>query len=267
MVASDMQRGPELPEHLRGTILVVDDEETILTVLKNLLSIRGHTAITALDTRQALSLYRNNSSFDAVLTDIRMPGPSGLELLEEIRRDNAELPVLVMTGYGEYQIAVDALRKGATDYLEKPFSADELFAALERSLDTYRLRKLNREYQQHLERMVTQRTAELAVSEERYRTLVENSSDIFYSLDSQGLVSFVNEGIRHTLGHEPRQLVGTDASSLVHPEDLPRCRWAIRERRRDERANQWVEVRFLTGNGRGKGEPPHRVLELKARGT
>ncbi|MFH1011435.1 MAG: PAS domain S-box protein [bacterium] len=267
MVASDSPPGPELPEHLRGMVLVVDDEETILTVLKNLLSIRGHTAMTALDTREALSLYRKNSSFDAVLTDIRMPGPSGLELLEEIRRDNTELPVLVMTGYGEYQIAVDALRKGATDYLEKPFSADELFAALERSLDTYRLRKLNREYQQHLERMVTQRAAELAVSEERYRTLVENSSDIFYSLDAHGLVSFVNEGIQHTLGYEPKQLVGTDALSLVHPEDLPQCHWNVRERRRDERADHWVEVRFLTSNGKGKGTPPHRVLEMKARGT
>jgi PAS domain S-box-containing protein len=267
MPEPSLQHGPDLPEHLRGTVLVVDDEETILTVLKNLLSIRGHTAVTAVNTPQALSLYRDGTRFDAVLTDIRMPGPSGLDLLEEIRHDNVELPVLVMTGYGEYQIAVEALRKGATDYLEKPFSADELFSALERCLDTYRLRKLNREYQQHLERMVTQRTAELVVSEERYRTLVENSSDIFYSLDDNGLFTFANEGIQHTLGHSPHHLIGTEALALVHPEDLPSCHWNVRERRRDERADRWVEIRFLTNNGKGKGTPPHRVLEVKARGT
>ena len=133
MFISDQIARPELPENLQGTVLVVDDEETILTVLKNLLTVRGHTAVTALDVQQALSLFRGDTTFDAVLTDIRMPGQTGLELLEKIRSSDVEMPVLVMTGYGEYQIAVDALRKGATDYLEKPFSADELFASLERS--------------------------------------------------------------------------------------------------------------------------------------
>ncbi|MBU1936692.1 response regulator, partial [bacterium] len=130
----------ELPEDMRGTLLVVDDEETILAVLKNLLALRGHNTITATNVPQALELYRTGPTFDAILTDIRMPGKTGLDLLGEIRRMDAELPILVMTGYGEYQIAVDALRKGATDYLEKPFSADELFAALERSLENSRLR-------------------------------------------------------------------------------------------------------------------------------
>ena len=257
---------PELPEDLRGTLLVVDDEETILAVLKNLLALRGHTTTTATNVQQALELYRNNPTFDAILTDIRMPGLTGLDLLGEIRRIDAELPILVMTGYGEYQIAVDALRKGATDYLEKPFSADELFAALERSLENARLRKSNRAYQYHLEQMVTLRTAELAASEERYRNLVENSSDIFYSLNTEGVFTFVNAGIHQTLGYNPRELIGQEACTLLHPEDMESRHWNVRERRRDERAEQWIEARFLTKNGEGKDALPHRVIELKAHG-
>jgi len=256
----------ELPEDMRGTLLVVDDEETILAVLKNLLALRGHNTITATNVPQALELYRTGPTFDAILTDIRMPGKTGLDLLGEIRRMDVELPILVMTGYGEYQIAVDALRKGATDYLEKPFSADELFAALERSLENSRLRKSNRNYQHHLEKMVTLRTAELAASEERYRNLVENSSDIFYSLNSEGKFTFVNEGIHHTLGYNPRDLIGQEVCMLLHPEDRESRCWNVRERRQDERAEQWIETRFLMKNGKGKGTPPHRVIELKAHG-
>jgi PAS domain S-box-containing protein len=267
MSASDHSDRSEPPENVRGTVLVVDDEDTILTVLKNLLTLRGHRAVTASDAQQALSLFGGDTAFDAILTDIRMPGQTGLDLLAEIRRSDAELPILVMTGYGEYQIAVDALRKGATDYLEKPFSADELFKSLERSLEIRRLRRLNRDYQQHLEQMVAQRTAELAVSEERYRALVENSSDIFYSLDNKGDFTFANEGIRRTLGYDPRELEGTAVCSLLHPDDLGPRSWNVRERRRDQRADRWVEVRFLTHNGKGKGIPPHRVLEVKARGV
>lgn len=267
MAASGQLPNLELTENLRGMVLVVDDEETILTILKNLLTLRGHQVMTASDVPQALSLYHQHIRIDAVLTDIRMPGQNGLDLLEKIRRGDSELPVLVMTGYGEYQIAVDALRKGATDYLEKPFSADELFSALERTLESSRLRKLNREYQQHLEQMISQRTAELAVSEERYRTLVENSSDIFYSLDTDGLLTFVNEGVRHTLGYNPQELLGKPIGALLHPEDLLSRAWNVRERRRSPRADHWTEVRFLAPNGKGQGVPSHRVLEVKARGT
>jgi PAS domain S-box-containing protein len=267
MAASDQLPYTELTDNLRGMVLVVDDEETILTVLQKLLLLRGHEVMTAGNVPQALSLYHEHKRFDAILTDIRMPGKTGLDLLAEIRCQDCELPVLMMTGFGEYQIAVDALRKGATDYLEKPFSADELFSSLERALESSRLRKSNREYQQHLEQMIVQRTAELAVSEERYRTLVENSSDIFYSLDTEGLLTFVNEGVRHTLGYNPQELLGTPISALVHPEELPMRAWNIRERRRNPRADRWTEVCFLAHNGRGKGVPSHRVLEVKARGS
>lgn len=266
MATSELNEKQELPEHFRGTILLVDDEESILTVLKNLLTLRGHTAVPATNIEQALSLFQSDTTFDAILTDIRMPGQTGLDLLAKIRESEPELPVLVMTGYGEYQIAVEALRKGATDYLEKPFSADELFSALERSLESHRLRRMNREYQLHLEQMVAQRTAELAASEERYRTLVENSSDIFYSLDTEGHFTFVNEGIRHTLGYLPKELIGETACSLLHPDDRESRGWNVQERRQDERANRWIEARFLTRNGRGKGTPPHRVFELRSHG-
>src|SRR3972149_238253 len=113
-------------------ILVADDEERIRMLLEAHLEASGYAVVLASDGAQALERLKNGA-FDAVITDMNMPGASGLEvILEARRRYGPNLPVIVITAYGSVQNAVEAMRDGATDYLEKPFDMADLRACLEK---------------------------------------------------------------------------------------------------------------------------------------
>lgn len=112
-------------------ILLVDDEEKSRIVLANLLRALGHQVTDCADGRVALELFSAHE-FHLVLTDIRMPHMSGLKLLQKIRELQQEIDVILFTGYGDMQTAIEALRLGAYDYLIKPINFQELVAATER---------------------------------------------------------------------------------------------------------------------------------------
>ncbi|MHC4992834.1 MAG: sigma-54-dependent transcriptional regulator [Planctomycetota bacterium] len=123
-------------------ILVVDDKDMMRDSVGTTLSRRGHTVIGAAAGTQALEKLRSRS-IDAVVTDLQMPGMSGLELLGEIRKLDEQLPVIFMTAYGTIETAVAAMKQGAFDYITKPFSGDELLLAVERALEHGRLLREN----------------------------------------------------------------------------------------------------------------------------
>ena len=125
-----------------GKVLVVDDKELMRDSVAAILSRKGHTVYTAPDARAALARVSDKRP-ECVVTDLQMPGMNGLELLEEIRRIDAELPVVFMTAFGSVETAVDAMRKGAHDYVTKPFSGDELAISVERALEHARLLREN----------------------------------------------------------------------------------------------------------------------------
>ncbi|MBN1866123.1 sigma-54-dependent Fis family transcriptional regulator [Candidatus Sumerlaeota bacterium] len=110
---------------MKARVLVVDDELGMQVALREVLQRLGHEARIAPDAMTALSLLESES-FDLVLSDVRMPEMSGLELLGRIRPRRPDLPVLIMTAYGTIEDAVDAMKSGAADYLLKPFSSETL---------------------------------------------------------------------------------------------------------------------------------------------
>jgi len=120
-------------------VLVVDDDRAVRTVLQVNLTKHGmHVTLTqspdeALDSLRAFP-------FDVVLTDVRMPGGTGIELLEKVRQGWPDVPVVIMTGYGSVQDAVTAMKLGATDYIIKPIAKDELIVLLERALEQRAMR-------------------------------------------------------------------------------------------------------------------------------
>jgi two-component system response regulator HydG len=127
----------------KKNILVVDDDNAHRTMLKTLLGGWGYTAEEAPDGESALSATRENP-FDLVLMDVRMVKMSGLEALPEIKAFNPSLPIVIMTAYASVETAVEALKKGAYDYLTKPLDFDELRLALERAMDHSSLKEENR---------------------------------------------------------------------------------------------------------------------------
>ena len=112
-------------------ILVVDDDKNSLSGLVRLLEREGYEASGAISAYEALALL-DNQRFDIVLTDIKLPGMGGLSLLEEIKKRDELLPILVMTAYGSVENAVSAVKKGAEHYLTKPLDLEELKVAIDK---------------------------------------------------------------------------------------------------------------------------------------
>ena len=124
------------------TILIIDDEASIRESLSGILSDEGFQTLSAEDGPQGLALLEEEP-IDLVLLDIWMPGLDGLEVLKQIRESQAELPVIMISGHGTIETAVQATRMGAYDFIEKPPSYDKIILAINNALDLARLKKEN----------------------------------------------------------------------------------------------------------------------------
>ena len=112
-------------------VLVADDEVTILVTLRDALEDAGHTVLGATDTTSALKALDADPAPEVVVTDVRMPGKGGMTVLEEALRRDPDRPVLLMTGYASVDDAVGAMRKGAVDYIQKPFRNEAIVRRIE----------------------------------------------------------------------------------------------------------------------------------------
>ena len=144
-----------------GSILVVDDNAFVLESTSLLLSGYGFIVTPCSSADEAIESFRVRPS-DAVLTDIKMPGTSGIELLEKIRALNKEVPVILMTAYADLDVAVNAVKKGAFDFIIKPYRPEYLVHAIEKAVKYHRLIDMERTYKHRLEEDVKKRTSELA---------------------------------------------------------------------------------------------------------
>jgi two-component system NtrC family response regulator len=125
------------------TILIVDDEKNYLLVLSAVLEEEGYEVLTALSGLEALETQKS-SDVDLVLTDMKMPGMDGIELLERIKAYDPDLPVIMMTAHGTVDKAVEAMQKGAYSYILKPFDNERLILYVKRAISVYQVVKENR---------------------------------------------------------------------------------------------------------------------------
>ena len=111
-------------------ILVIDDQKDMLALLKRIITEEtGHEVVIENDPAHALEHFKSRT-FALVFTDLKMPGMDGLQVMEKIKAVNPDTPVVIMTAFGTIETAVDAVRKGAFDYITKPFSRDRILAAI-----------------------------------------------------------------------------------------------------------------------------------------
>jgi two-component system, NtrC family, response regulator len=125
------------------TILIVDDEKNYLLVLSAVLEDEGYEVLTALSGPEALEIHKT-SDLDLILTDMKMPGMSGIELLENIKAIDPDLPLIMMTAHGTVDKAVEAMQKGAYSYILKPFDNDRLIIYVKKAVAMYQVVKENR---------------------------------------------------------------------------------------------------------------------------
>jgi response regulator RpfG family c-di-GMP phosphodiesterase len=178
----------------RACILIADDEPEIRHVLYDLLSEEYDCQLVA--SAEAALARLGTVRFDVVVSDINMEGMSGLEMIPHVRRIAPEAVVVMVSGAQTVESAIEALRAGAFDYVTKPFDLRHVEAAVRRALEHKRLREAKRRYENYLEELVAERTAEL----DRTLATLEDS----YRMTLKALAAALETRDRETHGHSER---------------------------------------------------------------
>jgi DNA-binding NtrC family response regulator len=139
-----------MPTTRKGTILVVDDEEIMREILETLLTREGYEVKLASSGEEGLDLARA-LPFDAAVVDIMMPGINGIETLDELRRIDEDLAVIIITAYASIESAISAMKSGAFDYITKPFKNDEVLVVIRNAMERRRLVHENRNLRQNIQ--------------------------------------------------------------------------------------------------------------------
>jgi putative nucleotidyltransferase with HDIG domain len=183
-----------MPTTASPRILIVDDEVEITEILADLLS-ADYECVRAGSAEQALSQLADNR-FQLVISDITMPGMSGLEMIPHVKEHSPDTVVVMISGMQTVESAIGALRLGAFDYLMKPFDLRQVEAVVKRALEHYELVVAKQRYENHLEELVEQRTAELD------RAL--NSLEAAYRSTLKALTAALETRDSETHGHSER---------------------------------------------------------------
>jgi len=141
---------------LKPWLLLVDDEADIRDVLRLPLEDLGYKVLLAENAKKALELFRKENPA-IVLTDIKMPGMDGIELLHEIKKDSPNTEVIMITGHGDMNLAIKSLKYEATDFIIKPINVDALEIALGRAEERISTRLKLLEYTQNLEKLIQEK--------------------------------------------------------------------------------------------------------------
>ncbi len=213
-------------------LLLVDDEPRMLSSLHELLSQRHFDVDTASSGAEALASL-SDTRYDLVLLDLSLEDMDGHHVMDFINHHCIETEVIVISGNVQIDAAIGAMRRGAHDFLRKPFSQQDLFKSIDHVLTLRRLQQTNRDMAHRLE-----------MSERTYRYMVDTSPDLIYMVEPDGRFTFVNDRACQMLGYDRRELIGQHYSVLVHEEDFARARYAFNERRSGDRASRDVELRM-----------------------
>ncbi len=194
-------------------ILVVDDEENIRNVLETVFVAKGYGVVKAANGFEAIKAIENGG-VDLAVIDLKMPGMDGMELLSHIKEHSAQFPVIVMTGFADVETTAKALKAGASDFLAKPFGAQEVFHSVSRLLETRKVHDKNRKilpfFKFIIEAEVPSRTDSVNGV---IHYLTEHLKDIELCESSQlsnlviALYEAIVNGMRHGNGNDPAKKV------------------------------------------------------------
>jgi signal transduction histidine kinase/DNA-binding response OmpR family regulator len=242
---------------LSPKILIVDDEPRMCESLRMLFGRKGYEVRTASNGLEAREILQDRQ-FDVALVDMVMPDTNGHQLMDLINQKSPDTDVIIITGNASLEFAIGALKRGAYDYVRKPFEFEELLTTVENALNKKRLQRENEIINEKLE-----------WSESRYRRLVENSPDIIYALDERGNFTFISNAAERLLCVDRQQLISKHYNTIIHEDDREKAKWFFNERRTGERSTKGVELRLICSE---ECEEPksyevrHLTIELKSTG-
>ncbi len=235
MILDKLHQAPEQADH-PPRILAVDDEPRILESLQTLLQNNGYLVTTAQGGREGCrQLLRG--TFDLVLLDLNMGDMDGHQVMEFIARKQIHTAIIVVSGETSFAAASKALRRGAHDYLRKPYDSDELLNTIEKTAQKILLEKAHLSMQERLKK-----------SEELHRYIVNTSPDIVFMLDPQGRFTFLNNKVESILGYPKQALLGRMIHEIIDASDLKRASYVIEEQQSPRGEAAKIELRMKAHN-------------------
>ncbi|MBU8910282.1 MAG: response regulator [Desulfobacterales bacterium] len=186
-------------------ILIVDDEEIIVRLLSMSLRSDGYETVTAHSGEQGLEVFKSEAP-DIVVTDIKMPGMDGLELLKKIKEIDPEKEVIIVTGHGDIDSTITALQRGASDFINKPVRDEALAIALERAKTKIAIREKLKEYTENLEFKVAEATEEIRRKSNFQRLLIKSSHDAIVAFDHDWKVVVYNPEAANMFGEAAKDV-------------------------------------------------------------
>ncbi|WP_296447500.1 EAL domain-containing protein [Rhodoferax sp. UBA5149] len=239
------------PAESSARVLLVDDEPRMLRSLSELLKSRGFALTSAASGGEAIR-HLSQGPFDLVILDLRLPDISGHEIMDFMNTQQTGANMIVTSGDWGIEAAIGALKRGAYDYLRKPYSPEELLKTVDNALKQRRLQAENRHIAWQLES-----------SERKYRYLVDSSPDIIYTLDHEGRFTFVNDRVHQLLSFSRDELIGEHYSVLIHDEDVKRANYVFNEARGDYRPSRNVELRLKSRHADGEARTfTHELMRI-----
>ncbi len=191
-------------------ILIVDDDPALRRTFPHVLARNGRSFDECGSIGEGIDQLKNRH-YDLILLDYRLPDASGLELLDWLAEHRRNEAVIIISGEDAIDAAIGALRRGADDYVRKPYHVAQLQRAVDGALHKASLEKANRAMSQRLK-----------ASERLHRYLVESSPDLIFTLDAEGRFSYVNPRAKILLGQDRSALIRRPFTTLVMPEDVDR---------------------------------------------
>lgn len=196
-------------------VLVIEDEETLAKICVEHLENHGYTVASAGTGSDGIAQFRQDDNFGVVVTDVKLPDMSGLDILREIKRLRPSTEVVVITAFPDYDIASNALKLGADDYMEKPFRMDAFQRTVEKALERYHLRRENQVYQQRLSELLAEKNQEVVASHHKLESehhiltaLINGINAGIFIADEKNKVLEINDFALGILGKSSKEIVG-----------------------------------------------------------
>ncbi|MBW2349718.1 MAG: response regulator [Deltaproteobacteria bacterium] len=215
--------------------LIVDDEKSVCQLLTEVLSGMGFSITATCSPVEALEMATQRC-YDLALLDIKMPQIDGISLSRKLRAISPSMGIILITGYGNFENALEAIKLGVSDFIEKPFNIRELLVSVNRLIE-----------RQRLESEVREKTELLRQSEEQYRILVDNVAD-GVAVFSEAKIIFHNKFFSRLLGLESMTLYRRTMIDLLHPEDRTKAIHDFTKIMKSQRTSP-VKYRFRKNDG------------------
>ena len=254
-------------------ILIIDDDELVTEYIKEILDNRNIKTRVAADGQDGISQYKQKKP-DLMLVDLRLPDISGFDIISKVRKSDKNTPIVVISGTGTIEDAIEAIRRGAWDYMIKPFQNNNLvYHTIDNAFERAELIEENRLYQEQLEQKVADRTKELTEinerlkkSETRYRSVVEDQTETIIRYLKNGTVTFVNDSFCRFFGVQREKILQDSFYPLIHIDDLPKVKNKIENLKRSDPVALDERRVYLSNGKTGWQQCTDRMIENKSTG-